>query len=79
MSCLAAVVVSSMRTILTPNDALMLWGGKFSDFLQMIVTLCCILYFDVQNGLFAGMAFSPSGVLHFVDLPNSDVYRDIPR
>jgi hypothetical protein len=30
-------------------------------------------------GTLAGMAFSPSGVLHFVDLTNSDVYRVIPR
>lgn len=30
-------------------------------------------------GSLAGMAFSPSGVLYFVDLTNSDVYRVIPR
>jgi hypothetical protein len=30
-------------------------------------------------GTLSGMAFSPTGVLHFVDLNTSDVYRVVPR
>jgi len=60
---LAAVVVASMKSILLPAEALALWRGKLSDFLQMLMTVVCVLVLDAQNGLFAGIGFSLALVL----------------
>ena len=83
MAVLAAVVVSSTRSLLEPTEALALWRGKFSDFLQLAVTFVAVLVLDVQNGLFTGIGFSLALVLYrsfqprmeeLVRLPGTDTF-----
>lgn len=88
MCVLAAVVVSSTRALLDPSEAVALWRGKPTDFLQLAATFVSVLVLDVQNGLFAGIAFSFALVLYrsfqprieeLARLPDTDTYVAVSR
>ena len=88
MCVLAAVVVSSTRSLLDFSEAAALWAGKPTDFLQLLVTFIAVLALELQNGLFAGIGFSLLLVLYrsfqprleeLARLPNTDTYVALSR